>query len=177
MSADDDMEIDGFLDSDESVESLMAKQFGPEAAEAEADVLDQFRPSEMPGGDDTVGSTDGELIKRVGMAMADTDVGGVGLDLEFSDAETVVATHGSEWDADRPVADAIVKATEDSRQRTVAANLSKREMLDLAGEAVDDFFRENVKEEGLDDDRLNELKFAARRRVLKYLDDQSAEAE
>lgn len=170
MAADaDEIDVDGFLDTEESVADLMKSEFAS-PLDKRGEILDQFAGGNDPDvREQEVSSRDSDLIKRTGMTVAKTDTDGVMLDAEFTPEERAVANHAdvTTHSAD-PVADTIIKATEERRVQRVSEGLSKREMIDLAAEAVDDYFHERVKADGIDEAELNRLKFKARQVVLAH---------
>lgn len=164
----EDVEIDAFLESDESVEDLLKEEYG--ASEPNDTFFDDLQPQtdvreEEPEVD---ASPDKRLIRGKGIALTDLDMHGVTLDEEISKEEETVATHSRDEFSD-PALNAVYKSSTKHRAARERAEMDKRELLDLAGEMVDDYFRKNVKTEGMDEERLNKLKFAARRRVARTL--------
>lgn len=165
-------EIDGFLDSDETVEELMKQEYGvsdeerEEAEEFFKDLQPQVDTREVE--EEAPASPDEELIKGRGIALTDIAADDVELDEEISKSEEMVAQHSSDQ-FDDPALNAAYKSTTTQRARRERAMMDKRELLDLAGDMVDEYFRKNVKTDGIDEERLNQLKFAARRRVLSRL--------
>lgn len=171
MSAneDEDIQIDGFLESDDSVEDLLKEEYGPR--EPTTSFLEGLQPNvdledEEP---EVAASPDERLIKGRGIAFSDLDVDDVQLDAELSKGEEVAATHGGGDTFDDPALNAVYKSTTNERARRTRAEMDKRELLDLAGEMVEDYFRKHVKTDGIDEAKLQRLKFAARKRIANKL--------
>jgi len=168
----EDIDVDGFLDSDETVEELMQKEYG--VSDEEAQRSQEFWQDLQPQVDTRdveeapPASPDEELIKGRGIAMTDVMADDMELDGELSKDEEMVAQHGNDTFED-PALNAVYKSTTSERARRERAMMSKRELLDIAGDMVDEYFRKNVKTDGIDESRLNQLKFAARRRVAQKL--------
>lgn len=164
----DDTEIDAFLDSDESVEDLLKEEYGPRESN------DEFFKDLQPDDDfseeeiEVSASPDERLIKGKGIALTSLDTEGVTLDEDISKEEETVATHAQDEFAN-PALNSVYKATMNERAIRERKNLNKREMLDLAADVVDEYFRKHVQTDGVDDAKLNELKFAARKRVARTL--------
>lgn len=165
-------EIDEFLESDETVEELMQKEYGvsdeeqKEAKEFFEDLQPQVDTREVE--EEVSASPDEDLIKGRGIALTNIAADNVALDGELSKDEEMVAQHGSDL-FDDPALNATYKSTTSERARRERALMDKKELLDLAGDMVDNYFRKHVKTDGIDEERLNKLKFAARRRVLSQL--------
>lgn len=164
----EDVEVDAFLESDESVDDLLKSEYG--ASEPDDTFYDDLQPvadvrEEEPEVD---ASPDKRLIRGKGIALTNLDTDGVTLDEEISKEEEMVATRNRDKFSD-PALNAVYKSSTKHRAARERAEMDKRELLDLAGEMVDDYFRKNVQTDGIDDARLNQLKFAARRRVARTL--------
>lgn len=169
----DDPEIDAFLDSDETVEDLMKAEYGPKYEGMSDEFYKDLHPQHDTRDDDVeaAASPDDRLIRGKAIAFADLDTEGITLDEEISKEEEVAATHGPGDTFSDPALNSVYKATMRERATRERALMDKRELLDLAGDIVDDYFRKHVKTDGIDDDRLNQLKFAARKRVARTLRD------
>jgi len=171
MSDSEDIEVDGFLDTEETVEELMEKEYSPKHEPS-----DEFFADLQPQSDvreeteDSPASPDERLIKGRGIALTDIS-SDIGLDEQISREEEVAAAHTDSRFSD-PALNAVNKATEKTRAERERAMMDKQELYDLAGEMVEDYFRKNVKTEGIDDERLNRLKFTARRRVAQKLSEE-----
>lgn len=166
----EDVEIDAFLESDESVEDLLKEEYGPR--EPTDEFFKDLQPDDVELEDDDIdvsASPDEQLIKGRGIAFTDIDASDVRLDAELDKEEEVAATHGGSDTFDDPALNAVYKSTVSERAERERQLMDKRELLDLAGEIVEDYFRKHVKTDGIDEERLNRLKFAARRRVANTL--------
>lgn len=168
-----DAEIDAFLDSDETVDDLLKAEYSPR------DPDDSFFADLQPQVDvrdeepEVDASPDTRLIRGKGIALTDIDVSDVTLDEEISKEEETVATHSGDT-FDNPALNAVYKSTVQHRAARERAEMNKRELLDLAADVVDDYFRKHVKTDGIDDAKLNRLKFAARQRVARTLSEEDA---
>lgn len=163
----DDIEIDGFLESDDDVETLLKEEYSPREPDDEfySDLQPQVDVREQDP--EPPASPDETLIRGKSLVFEDLDPE-VELDEEISKGEEVAATHKSD-EFDNPALNSIYKASVRERAARERAEMSKRELLDLAADMVDDFFRKNVKTDGIKDDELNRIKFAARRRIANRL--------
>lgn len=167
----DDAEIDAFLDSEDSVEDLLKAEYAPKHEGMSDEFYQELHPQQDTRDDEleVSASPDERLIRGKGIAFTDVDTEGVTLDEELTPEEEVAATHGPGDEFSDPALNSVYKATMSERATRERALMDKRELLDLAGDIVDDYFRKHVKTNGVDDSRLNELKFAARRVIARKL--------
>lgn len=164
----EDVEIDAFLESDESVEDLLKEEYGPKHETSDAFFTDLQPESDVREEEpDVSASPDEQLIKGRGIALTDITAD-VELDEEISKEDELLATHAHD-EFDDPALNSVYKATMQERAVRERAAMDKREMFDLAGDMVDEYFRKHVQTEGIDEEKLNRLKFAARRRVANHL--------
>lgn len=161
-------EIDAFLESGETVQELMEKEFSP--TDPSETFIHDLEPVEIE--DDEVEvevSPDKSLIRGKGIALTNIDTEGVGLDEELEKEVEVAATYTDGDLFDDPALNSVFKSTMNRRAERVRAGMDKRELLDLAGDIVESYFRKHVKSDGIDEEELNRLKFAARKHVAETL--------
>lgn len=167
----EDVDIDGFLESDESIEDLMKEEFSGSDLVGKSEAIEGALSPDIDVrelDEDEYISHDERLIKGTGIAFADIS-DDVDLENEFTEEEEMVALHKDNDVFEDAALNAVYKSTMNERAANVRSQLDKRELLDLAADIVDEYFRKHVKTEGIDDSRLNKLKFAARKRVLRNL--------
>lgn len=170
----DDVDVDSFLESDESIEDLLKSEYdvswyfekhgsGEDLTadlQPETDIRDDVDDDVLP---------DQRLIRGKGIAFSDLDVDDVGLDAELSPEEEVASTHSDDDTFSDPALNAVYKSTMNERAEFTRSNMNKRELLDLAADMVDEYFRKHVKTDGIEEGKLNKIKFVARQRVARAL--------
>lgn len=162
MSSENDVDLDEYLGDDTSVDELFKEQFDTERFSQTFDnVMSTFETAPPAEALDEL--PDERLIKGTGIASHDINVDDITLDGELTPEEQVVAAYGGDGETTGDVmADAISKATAEAQTER---GISKREMMNLAAETIEDFVRESVREDGIDQSTVERLKFAARRAV------------
>lgn len=166
----EDVEIDSYLDSDESIDDLLKEEYSPQH-EPNDEFFKDLHPENNATEDDleTPASPDERLIRGKGIALTNIE-SDEELDEEISKEEETLATYAQD-EFDNPALNSVYKATMEERAVRERQIMDKRELLELAGDMVDEYFRKNVETDGIDESKLNQLKFAARRRVANKLSD------